>query len=172
MATIYDVEINQLIEKSGLELQKVGAIMPPEWAISVKTGIHKERPPYRQDWWYVRAAAILRSVYILGPIGVSKLRQKYGGRKNRGYKPERFKRGSGNILRKILQQLEKAGFIKQTQIGNRKGRIITPAGKSFLDKVAGTLYIKLGSKEVKSEKSAVSVKEATEKIVETANASE
>ncbi len=142
MATIYDVDINQLIERTGDELKKIEAISPPEWSKYAKTGVHKERPPYKQDWWYTRTAAVLRSVYVLGPIGVSKLRQKYGGRKNRGFKPERFRRGSGNIIRKVLQQLEKAGFLRQTEVGNYKGRTITPAGKSFIDKVASSLYVK------------------------------
>lgn len=162
MATIYDVDINQLIEKTGLELMKIGSIQPPEWANFVKTGVHKERPPVNQDWWYVRAAAVLRSVYILGPIGVSKLRQKYGGRQNRGYKPEIFKKGSGNILRKILQQLEKAGLIKQVEKGNRKGRIITPAGRSFLDKVAGTIYIKASNKVKETNETPAEIETQTE----------
>lgn len=166
MATIYDVDINQLIEKTGQEMKKIEAIQPPEWATFVKTGVHKERPPYFQDWWYVRAAAILRAVYKLGPIGVSKLRTKYGGRKNRGFKPEKFRKGSGNIIRKILQQLEKAGFIKQTEIGNHKGRIITPKGKSFIDKVASSLYVKHGAKTVKE---APVEEKAEKKVVETSS---
>src|SRR3990167_8286378 len=43
---------------------------------------------------------------------------------------------SASIIRKILQQLEKAEFIKQAQSGAHKGRIITPKGTSFLDKMA------------------------------------
>jgi small subunit ribosomal protein S19e len=146
MANIYDVDANRLIEKAAEELKKVDAIKAPEWAVFAKTGVHKERPPANQDWWYVRVAAVLRSVYKLGPIGVSKLRYKYGGRKNRGLKPEKFYRGSGNVLRKVLQQLEKAEFVRQTEVGNFKGRIITSKGKSFLDKIASTLYVKAPKK--------------------------
>jgi small subunit ribosomal protein S19e len=142
MATIYDVEINKLLEKASEDMKKVSSIHPPDWSKFVKTGVHKERPPVKSDWWYMRAAAILRRLYILGPIGVSKLRTKYGGRKRRGFKPERFMKGSGNIIRKILQQLEKAGFAKQMQKGTFKGRVITPQGKSFLDKAASQLYVK------------------------------
>ncbi len=137
MATVFDVDPNQLIEKAAEELKKIPEIQPPEWAKFVKTGAHKERPPMQKDWWYIRTAAILRKLYIYNkPIGVSKLRKKYGGRKNRGHKPERFYPGSGNIIRKVLQQLEKAGFAQQVAKGTHKGRIITPKGKSFLDKLA------------------------------------
>ncbi|MFA5141809.1 MAG: 30S ribosomal protein S19e [Candidatus Woesearchaeota archaeon] len=142
MVNIYDVDPNQLIVKAGEELKKVSAIQPPKWSSIVKTGVHKERPPANKDWWYVRAAAVLRSLYKLGPVGVSKLRKKYGGRQNRGFKPEKFKPASGNILRKVLQQLEKAGLARQTQVGNMKGRVVTPKGKSFLDKVAAQMYVK------------------------------
>ncbi len=134
MTDIYDVNPNMLIDKTAAELKKL--IKAPEWAIFVKTGVHKERPPISEDWWYVRAAAILRTIYIMGPIGVSKLRTKYGGKKNRGHKTEHFFRASGSVIRKILQQLEEAKLIKQTQIGVHKGRVITPVGQSLLNNAA------------------------------------
>ncbi len=136
MASIYDVQPNDLIERTAVELAKMPEIAPPEWARFVKTGHFRQRPPIRQDWWYIRAAAVLRSVYKLGPIGVSKLRTKYGGKKDRGHKPEHTYRAGGNILRKVLQQLEAAKLIKQGAVGVHKGRIITPKGISLLDKTA------------------------------------
>ena len=63
---------------------------------------------------------------------MSKLRTKFGGRKRRGHKPKHFYKGYGNIIRKILQGLEKAGLIKQTQKGVHKGKVITAKGNSFL----------------------------------------
>ncbi|MBT5022384.1 30S ribosomal protein S19e [Candidatus Woesearchaeota archaeon] len=140
MPTIFDVNPNELIEAVAKELQKVSDIQPPAWAPLVKTGINRERPPVRADWWYVRSAAILRSVRLLGPVGVSKLRTKYGGIKNRGHKPEKFYRAGGNIIRKVLQQLEKAGLLKQVEKGVHKGRIATPAAISMMDKAAVKIY--------------------------------
>lgn len=136
MASIYDVPQNELIEKVAEELKKIKEIEPPAFAIFVKTGANKERPPVRKDWWYVRSASVLRKIFKLGPVGVSKLRTAYGGKKNRGHKTEEFRKASGNILRKVLQQLEKAGLVKKAEKGVRKGRIITPKGKSLLDKAA------------------------------------
>jgi small subunit ribosomal protein S19e len=140
MPTMYDVPVNDLIEEVAKELKDNGSIKPPEWATYAKTGTHKERPPVREDWWYVRCAAVLRSVRKLGPVGVQKLRTKYGGRKRRGHKPEHFYKGSGNVLRKALQQLESAGMIKKGEKGTHKGRIITPLGVSIIDKAAVKLY--------------------------------
>lgn len=124
----------ELLGKVAEELKKIEAIKAPEWAIFVKTGANKERPPADPDWWYQRAASVLRKVAILGPIGVSKLRRKYGGRRNRGVAPDKFYKGSGNIVRKCLQQLTEAGLIKEMQKGVHKGRVITPKGQSLLDK--------------------------------------
>jgi small subunit ribosomal protein S19e len=108
----------------------------PKWAAFVKTGVHKERPPLQADWWHIRAASILRTIYRNSPVGVSKLRTRYGGSKNRGAKPERFRKASGNIIRKMLQQLEKAGYVVQKKEGVHRGRMLTPAGLALLTKVA------------------------------------
>ncbi len=136
MVSIYQVDPNKLIEKVAEELKKLSAVEAPEWAMFVKTGAHKERAPVNPDWWYVRAAAVLRSVYNLGPIGVAKLRTKYGGAKNRGVRPDKFVKGSGNIIRKILQQLETEGLLVKNNDDVKKGRIIAPKGQSLLDKCA------------------------------------
>ena len=153
--TYLDVPADKLIEKTAEELKKNEQIKPLEWSQFVKTGMHRERTPVRKDWWHIRAAAILRKIAFMGPIGVSKLRTKFGGRKNRGHKPEHFYKAGGNIIRKILQQLEKAELIKQGEKGVHKGRIITKQGQSLLDNAANETFknlLKKGSpKEVKPE---------------------
>ncbi|MCD6513406.1 MAG: 30S ribosomal protein S19e [Candidatus Odinarchaeota archaeon] len=137
MPTVYDVPASKLIERVAEELKKMPEIKPPEWAKFVKTGIHKERAPEQPDWWYIRCASILRKIYIHGPVGISRLRVAYGGRQKRGFAPEHFRRGSGSIIRKALQQLEKAGLIEKT---NREGRIISRKGRSFLDRIAYDIF--------------------------------
>ena len=131
MATVYDVPAEMLIKKVAEKLKDI--IEEPEWAKFVKTGVHKQRSPEQEDWWYVRVASIFRKIYTDGPVGIQRLRTYYGGRKRRGSKPPKFKRGSGSIVRKALQELEKAGFVTTT----KKGRVVTPQGRSFLDKTAG-----------------------------------
>jgi len=162
MGTIYDCDQSELVEKASQELKKVNAVKAPSWAAFVKTGMHKERPPVKDEWWHIRAASVLRQIYRKGPIGVSKLRTTYGGKKNRGYKTEHFYKGSGNIIRKILQQLEAAGFVKKEEKNIHKGRVLTAQGKKFLDNIAAQISVirpqqkkeaaKAEIKEAKSEK--------------------
>jgi len=144
MPTAYDVPADILIKRITDELKKEAEIKPPEWSEYVKTGVHKERAPAQEDWWYIRAASILRKIYLYGPIGISKLRIAYGGRHRRGVKPEHFARGSGSIIRKILQQLEKAEYIQKKSGHGSKGRVIvgrvvTTKGHSFIDKLSAEI---------------------------------
>ena len=125
-----------LVTAVAQELKAVPEIKPTAWASFVKTGVNRERPPTQDDWWHTRAASVLRKVAVLGPVGTEKLRRKYGGKQNRGYKPEAFREGSGNITRKILQQLEAAQLVRQADKEGRKGRVLTPKGESMLDRAA------------------------------------
>jgi len=138
MTTVYDVPADHLIRKVAEELKSKKEITPPVWAAFAKTGAHKEMPPEDPDWWFIRAAAVLRRVYIDGPLGVERMRSFYGGNKNRGSKPNAFRKGSGSILRKSLQQLEAAGFIVHDL---KVGRKVSPAGMAFLDRVAQEVSI-------------------------------
>lgn len=131
---VQDIQAQELIERTAKRLTEIEQIKAPNWAPFVKTGNHKQRPPVNPNWWYVRAASVLRKIYLLGPVGTAKLRRKYGGRKNRGVAADSTRSGSGNIIRKILQQLEVAGLAKQVVKGNHKGRVITPKGLSILEK--------------------------------------
>ncbi len=122
--------------------ENVKEVSPPEWAFYVKTGVSRQRPPDNPDWWYVRAASILRKLYLYEPLGLDDLRAMYGGRKDRGVRPEHFYKAGGSIIRKILQQLESAGLVKKTE----KGRVLTPKGRSLLDKLAYKLWKELDIK--------------------------
>jgi small subunit ribosomal protein S19e len=106
----------------------------PEWAMYVKSGPSRERPPMDVDFWYVRAASVLRQLYIRGVVGVGKLRTRYGSRKDRGGKPDKFCKASGKIIRVILQQAEAAGLVeKVTRM--QFGRRLTEKGREFLDSI-------------------------------------
>ena len=137
MTTVYDVPADHIIRRVAEELKKRKEIVPPEWAAFAKTGVHKEMPPEDPDWWFTRAAAVLRRVYVDGPLGVERMRSFYGGKKNRGSRPNAFRKGSGSILRKALQQLEAAGLI----IHDKTGRKVSPAGMSFLDNLSQEVKI-------------------------------
>lgn len=132
MVSAKQVDPQKLVERVKEELKKFEEIKPPEWAKFVKSGVHKQRPPEQQDFWYIRAASVLRRIYVDGPVGVERLRSYYGGRRKKGFFPQHFRKASGAIIRKILQQLEKAGLVEKTA----KGRKITPKGQKFLDNIA------------------------------------
>lgn len=133
MTSIYDSNIKKTLEVVAEKLKSI--LKTPEWAKYVKTSSGKERIP-DHEFWHIRAASILRQVDLKGPIGTEKLKKKYGAKKNRGHKPEKFVKGSGKIIRTILMQLETEGLVKQAVKDTHKGRIITPKGKSLLDKSA------------------------------------
>jgi small subunit ribosomal protein S19e len=136
MVSKVDVSNSDLIEKVAIELKAMPELRAPEWAAFAKTGAHTERPPQKEDWWHMRAAAVLRSVSERGPVGVNKLRTKFGGKRRRGHQPPEFRKGSGSIIRMVLQQLDEAGLTIKSDKGVHKGRIITAKGRSLLDKTA------------------------------------
>jgi len=144
MVTALDVPAELLVNRVAEKLKGMEAITPPSWAYYAKTGVHKEKPPEDRDWWYKRAASILRKLYKSGvPMGIETLRVVYGGRMNRGVAPEHFAKGSGSVIRKILQQLEEAGLVKKIP---GRGRVLTPQGRSLLDTTAKEIM-----EEIKSE---------------------
>jgi small subunit ribosomal protein S19e len=130
--TVKDVRANKFMDKLKEELKKIKEIEPLPWSSFVKSGRSRERPPEQGDFWYIRSASILRRIYINGIVGVGRLRTYYGGRKRRGSRPSHFYKASGSIIRKILQQLEKAGLVEKA----KRGRKLTPLGRKLLDRVA------------------------------------
>ena len=118
MTTVYDVNANALIEKASEEFKNM--VKSPSWAIYVKTGAGKERPPVNKEWYYKRLASVLRKIYLFGPIGTNRLRIKYSNRKNMGNAGERVYKGSGKIIRTCLQELEKLHNIF-SEFGRKRG---------------------------------------------------
>jgi len=138
--SIYELNAQEYNIKLAEALKEIKEFEEPEWAKFVKSGPAKERPIDDKDFWHKRAASVLRNIYKKGSVGVQRLRTKYGSKKNRGFKPEAFKRGSGKIIRTILQQADKAGFteIQKPVRGvksKKPGRILTDKGKKFLEEI-------------------------------------
>ncbi len=133
---VYEMPSDKYNQQLASALKEIPEFKEPEWALFVKTGVAKTRPPQEKDFWYKRAASILRQIYINKIVGVSKLRTRYGSKKNRGMKPERFKKASGKIIRTILQQAEAAELLeKQIEPGKRAGRKLTVKGREFLENI-------------------------------------
>lgn len=130
MTTVFDVPPDILIEAVADDLRKEEKARPPEWAAFVKTGVHREKSPQDPDWWFGRLAAILRKVYVNGPIGTSRLAAEFGGRRDRGSAPYHPAKGSRSVVREGLAQLEALGYVQKA---DKSGRVVTPQGKSYLD---------------------------------------
>jgi len=114
----------------------VDSVKPPEWGPFVKTGMHTERAPENPDWWYVRCASLLRKVYVKGPIGIEHLRSQYGGRKDRGTRPDHTRKGGGAIVRRAFHQLEQAGLVETSK---QRGRVASPEGRRLLDMLSAEI---------------------------------
>lgn len=136
--SVYEMNAQEYNLKLAEALKKIPEIKEPEWARFVKSSSSKQRPIEDEDFWYKRTASILRQIYKNGTVGVSRLRTKYGSKKKRGMKPERFAKSGGKIIRTILQQCDKAGLTEniKTIKGTREkkaGRKLTEKGKKFLE---------------------------------------
>jgi len=131
---IFSQEPGEYVVLLAEALKKIPEFEAPEWTFYVKSGSSRERPPVQEDFWYLRAASILRQLYVKGVVGVGKLRTRYGSRKDRGGKPDQFRKASGKIIRVILQQAEKAGLVEKLD-RLQHGRRLTEAGRELLDSI-------------------------------------
>ncbi len=138
--SVYEMNPQEYNLKLAEALKKIPEFKAPEWVEFVKSSPSKERPIDEPDFWYKRAASILRQIYRKKTIGVNRLRTRYGSKKNRGMKPERFMKSGGKIIRVILQQSDNAGFteivkkIKGVR-EKRPGRQLTEKGRKFLEAI-------------------------------------
>lgn len=140
MANINEVDSSALINAASAKLKEAG-IQKPSYVGFTKTGPGKERVPQDENFWYIRCASILRQVYLNGPIGVSRLRTYYGSKKEHVVRRHHHYRSGGSIIKDAFDALEKAGYIKK----GKKGRIITPSGRAFLDKISNDIVNKSGA---------------------------
>ncbi len=134
MTNVYEVDASELVRATAAKLKGV-IKQQPGYMYYVKSGASKERPPQDPDFWYVRSASLLRYIYTSGPVGVSRLKAKYGSRKEHEVHRKHHVDAGGSIITDSLNALEQASLVKKT----KKGREITPKGRSFLDKVGGEL---------------------------------
>jgi small subunit ribosomal protein S19e len=135
-STVYEMPAAEYNTKLANVLKNMDEFKQPEWSYFVKSSVSKQRPPRDPDFWFKRAASILRQIYTHNVVGVNRLKTRYGGRKKRGVRPEHFAKASGKMIRVILQQAEKAGLLEKfNESGKRAGRRLTKSGKELLDGV-------------------------------------
>ena len=71
MNPVFELNSQEYNLKLAEALKKVPEIKEPEWAGFVKSGPAKERPIDDPDFWYKRAASILRQIYKRNIVGVN-----------------------------------------------------------------------------------------------------
>ncbi len=81
---------------------------------------YRELAPYNPDWYYIRAAAVARKVYLRPGRGIGGLRKAFGSVERRGVLTNHHKKGAGGVIRHILQQLEKLDVVEKSGKGGRK----------------------------------------------------
>ena len=136
MPTVYDVPADKLIGRLADHLKRVSQLQPAVWAAYAKTGSQAERAPQSKDWWYFRAASILRKLYLHGPQGVNDLRIEYGGLIAVGYTLAHHRDAGSSNIRKIIAQLQAAGLVQKTT----KGRVVSAEGRRMLDKLSTEIF--------------------------------
>ncbi|MBI3859522.1 MAG: 30S ribosomal protein S19e [Thaumarchaeota archaeon] len=139
MVSVRDVPSQVLIGVLAEQMKALPGMQEPEWAKFVKTGSHAERTPHESDWWFTRAASLMRKLYLHGPVGQGDLRRAYGGSKALAYFPKHHRDAGGSNIRKILKQLEQAELVGKTP----KGRILTSKGVAMLDKLSKEVFAKV-----------------------------
>merc|ERR1712072_1394208 len=138
--TVKDVPADAFIKACADFLKRQPKFDVPKYHDIVKTGTFKEFASYDEDWFYVRAASILRKVYLRKGTGVGALKKWYGGSDgtHRGTRKAHFATASGAIIRKAMCELEKLEMMEHADHG---GRVISSKGRAEMDRIAGNIDI-------------------------------
>lgn len=149
MVNVHDVPSGKLLQALSEQLKGETSLQPPEWSKFAKTGSHAERPPTNADWWYARAASVLRKLYLHAPLGLSDFERTYGGSKAVAYFPKHHRDAGGSSVRLILKQLEQAGLVDKAKSpkGRVLGRMLTPKGTKMVDTLSKQLFTELAKED-------------------------
>ncbi|CAM9188944.1 unnamed protein product, partial [Phaeothamnion confervicola] len=134
--TVRDVPAAAFIKAYAEHLKNTGRFELPAWCDLVKTGPHKELAPYDDDWYYVRAAAVARKVYMRPGRGVGGLRKAFGSVHHRGTRTNTHAKAAGGIIRHVLQQLEEMKVVEKCGASGRK---VSRTGQQDLDRIAAAV---------------------------------
>merc|ERR1711988_463739 len=151
--TLKDVPCNDFIQAYADFLKKSNKITPPAWVDLVKTGHYHELSPYDEDWFYVRAAAIVRKLYVRPQLGVGRLADIFGGKERNGSARKHHAHDSKSVIRACMKSLEKAGILMRLNDKRNRNyvdrpsgeskhfcRVVTPEGQKAINHIAGEVY--------------------------------
>eukprot|EP01068_Selenidium_serpulae_P003602 Selendium_serpulae@DN3188_c0_g1_i1.p1 len=134
--TLRDIQAADFISVYAKHLKANNAFKLPKWVDYVKTSVAKEMAPFDEDWLYIRAASILRHIYLRPKVGIGALRRTYGSKKRNGAAPGHFVKGGGKIIRYCVQQFQVMGILEQTETGRR---VLSKRARKDLDHMAQQL---------------------------------
>ena len=140
---VFDVASSQFLKKLATHLKDKRLVTPKPYTSLVKCSYSNELAPIDPDWFYTKAAAVARQIYVSksSTLGVGSLRRVFAKKARRGVNTNTTSLAGGRIMRDIVQQLRKAGFVEQykSSEGATFGLLITKAGRSQMDKIAQAL---------------------------------
>merc|ERR1712084_159643 len=153
--TLKDVPANDFITAYAEFLKKSNKIELPKWVDIVKTGHYHELTPYDEDWFYTRAAAIMRKIYVKPNVGVGRLANKFGAKERNGSIRKHHAKDSKAVIRACMKALEKAKLMtrysdpKRTDFAEdtcplvepiKSRRVVSDNGKKTINNIAKEVY--------------------------------
>ena len=145
--TVFDVPTYKFINELAAFFKEKNIIKLPKYAPLVKTSRANDCEPINPDYFYYKAAAIVRKLYATKSknVGVGSLRVMFSKKERRGSQPPKTFRAGGKIIREIVIQLKNADYIKNYGGKDEEtdsGLFLTQKGRSELDKIASGLMKK------------------------------
>ncbi len=140
---VFDVSTAHFLKKFATHLKEKRLVTPQPYTSLVKCSYSNELAPLDPDWFYLKSAAVARQIYVSKSttLGVGSLRRLFAKKARRGVNTNTTSLAGGKIVRDIVKQLRKAGFVEQykSSEGATFGLLITKLGRSQMDKVAQAL---------------------------------
>ncbi|TNJ26500.1 Ribosomal protein S19e [Giardia muris] len=138
VTSVMRVPADRFIAAFAAHLKNEGTIKVPNFANFVKTGCSRKNAPACADWFYIKAASVMRHFYVSGttPLGVSTLAGKYSHPASGRSTPHHTRDASRKVIRSIVQQ-----FAGQNLLLTRDGeaRHISPNGRKMVEEFANSL---------------------------------
>merc|ERR1712072_206310 len=111
--------VNDFIKAYAEHLKKSNKLGLPKWIDLVKTGHYHELAPYDEDWFYTRAAAIMRKLYVKPHVGVGRLANKFGGKERNGSARKHHSTDSKAVISACMKALEEAKLLARFNAKSR-----------------------------------------------------
>lgn len=132
VTSLRDVSAAEFIRAYAAHLKKSGKLTLPDWVDYVKTAPGREMPPLDPDWYYVRAAALARKIYLNHGLGVGALAHWFGKAKAVGNKPQHHHKASRKVIRSILNAVSFGGSCSLASPSRERTLIVNLRSLPFL----------------------------------------